>query len=145
MIIQLKELHYITLDIHVHLKVINNRKPSRPHRSVMDSDINSSFGPELQKDSMNSDKSLALRGCCSLNDGSLMSPPCQNRPTEVSGLDAGMQIAADITLYGKIRVDNCRRFYGMSTQIYKIHISFFLIILLKICLFITKRLIQDIV
>lgn len=96
----------------------------------MDSDIlNLSFGPELQKDSMNSDKSLALRGCCSLNDGSLMSPPCQNRPTELSGLDAGMQIAADITLYGKIRVDNCRRFYGMSTQIYKIHISFFLIIL----------------
>lgn len=56
----------------------------------MDSDIlNLSFGPELQKDSMNSDKSLALRGCCSLNDGSLMSPPCQNRPTELSGLDAG--------------------------------------------------------
>lgn len=112
----------------------------------MDSDIlNLSFGPELQKDSMNSDKSLALRGCCSLKDGSLMSPPCQNRPTELSGLDAGMQIAADITLYGKIRVDNCRRFYGMSTQIYKIHISFFLIILSKICLFITKRLLQDIV
>lgn len=54
----------------------------------MDSDINSSFGPELQRDSMISDKSLALRGCCSLNDGSLMSPPCQNRPTELSCLDA---------------------------------------------------------
>lgn len=106
----------------------------------MDSDIlNLSFGPELQKDSMNSDKSLALRGCCSLNDGSLMSPRCQNRPTELSGLDAGMQIAADITLYGKIRVELS---YGMSTQIYQIHICFFLIILSKICLFITKRLIQ---
>lgn len=102
----------------------------------MDSDIlNLSFGPELQKDSMNSDKSLALRGCCSLNDGSLMSPPCQNRPTELSGLDAGMQIAADITLYGKIRVDNCRTACQHRFII-------FLIILSKICLFITKRLIQ---
>lgn len=55
----------------------------------MDSDINCSFGPELQKDSMNSDKSLAMRGCFSLKDGSLMSPPCQNQPRGLSDLDAG--------------------------------------------------------
>lgn len=100
----------------------------------MDSDIlNLSFGPELQKDSMNSDKSLALRGCCSLNDGSLMSPPYQNRPTELSGLDAGMQIAADITLYGKIRVDNCRT-ACQHRFIKSISVSFLLSFQKSVCL-----------
>lgn len=46
-------------------------------------------------------------------------------------MQVSMQIAADIRLYGKIRVDNCPRFYGMSTQINQIHICFFLIFLLK--------------
>lgn len=55
----------------------------------MDSDIDVSFGPKLQKDSLNSDKSLAMRGYVSFEDGSLMNPPCQNHPTGLSDLDAG--------------------------------------------------------
>lgn len=55
----------------------------------MDSDIDVSFGPKLQKDSLNSEKSLAMRGYCSFEDGSLMSPPRQNHPTGPSDFDAG--------------------------------------------------------
>lgn len=55
----------------------------------MDSDIDVSFGPKLQKDSLNSDKSLAMRGYVSFEDGSLMNPPCQNHPTGLSDLDEG--------------------------------------------------------
>ncbi|XP_052707282.1 uncharacterized protein LOC128182599 [Crassostrea angulata] len=54
----------------------------------MDSDIDVSFGPKLQKDSLNSDNPLAMRGYCSLEDGSLMRPPCQNQPTRPSDIDA---------------------------------------------------------
>lgn len=55
----------------------------------MDSDIDVSFGPKLQKDSLNSDNPLAMRGYVSFEDGSLMNPPCQNHPTGLSDLDAG--------------------------------------------------------
>lgn len=55
----------------------------------MDSDIDVSFGQKLQKDSLNSEKSLAMRGYCSFEDGSLMSPPRQNHPTGPSDFDAG--------------------------------------------------------
>lgn len=55
----------------------------------MDSDIDVSFGPKLQKDSLNSEKSLAMRGYCSFEDGSLMSPPRQNHPTGPRDFDAG--------------------------------------------------------
>nr|XP_034330715.1 uncharacterized protein LOC105335924 isoform X2 [Crassostrea gigas] len=54
----------------------------------MDSDIDVSFGPKLQKDSLNSDNPLAMRGYVSFEDGSLMNPPCQNHPTGLSDLDA---------------------------------------------------------
>lgn len=55
----------------------------------MDSDIDVSFGPKLQKDSLNSDNPLAMRGYVSFEDGSLMNPPCQNHPTGLSDIDAG--------------------------------------------------------
>lgn len=67
----------------------------------MDSDIDVSFGPKLQKDSLNSDKSLAMRGYCSLEVGSLMSPPCQNQPTRPSDIDAGKYIAVDMWINGQ--------------------------------------------